>query len=212
MTEVATPIDYQKNTPTTTNSTPNKDSKIYIHTGNIANWTNVRSRRSNDMPTNELYQSLYRTLTKHRDQQLGDWDDDEVHINCTITEKIDPVERGLLKVTVKIFLQKLETKSMVDAVNAALKQLGLHSIDSIYLALPPLDENQSFTETILPLWEEMETFRNAGLAMQISTCDLDHDQLKTLVEMVRIQPEVNQVNLTSCCHMPQNLVQYAKGK
>ena len=96
------------------------------------------------------------------------------------------MERGLLKVTVKIFLQKLDAKSMVEAVNAALKQLGLHSIDSLYLALPPLDEARSFTDTILPLWEEMETFRNAGLAMQISTCDLDHDQLKCLVEMVRI--------------------------
>jgi len=209
MTEVATPINYQQTTPVK-ESTPNKDSKIYIHTGNIANWTNVKSRRSNDMPTNELNQALYRTLTKHRDQQLGDWDEDEVHINCTITEKLDEVERGLLKVTVKIFLQKLDAKSMVEAVNAALKQLGLHSIDSLYLALPPLDESQSFTDTILPLWEEMETFRNAGLAMQISTCDLDHDQLKCLVEMVRIQPEVNQVNLTSCCHMPENLVQYAK--
>ena len=47
--------------------------------------------------------------------------------------------------------------------------------------------------------------------MQISTCDLDHDQLKTLVEMARISPEVNQVNLTSCCHMPEDLVHYAKG-
>lgn len=77
MTEVAAPIDYQQQQQTTATreSTPNKDSKIYIHTGNIANWTNVKSRRSNDMPTNELNQALYRTLTKHRDQQLGDWDE-----------------------------------------------------------------------------------------------------------------------------------------
>ena len=81
MTEVATPIDYnnhqqqQQQTTTMGDSTPNKDSKIYIHTGNIANWTNVKSRRSNDMPTNELNQALYRTLSKHRDQQLGAWDE-----------------------------------------------------------------------------------------------------------------------------------------
>ena len=80
MTEVATAINYQhhqqqQQTTPVKKGTPNKDSKIYIHTGNIANWTNVKSRRSNDMPTNELNQALYRTLTKHRDQQLGDWDE-----------------------------------------------------------------------------------------------------------------------------------------
>ncbi|XP_066929261.1 glutamate--cysteine ligase regulatory subunit-like isoform X2 [Clytia hemisphaerica] len=216
MTQVATPSDYQQPTINPNNGTDNttttntKDSKIYIHTGNIANWTNVKSRRSNEMPTNELYQSLCRTITKHGSQQLGGWNEEEIRINCTNTEKIDSVERGLLKVTAKIFLQKLDTKSMVNSVNSTLKQLGLHSIDSLYLALPPFAENQPFAETILPLWEEMERFRDAGLATQISTCDLDHEKLKTLVEMVKIRPEVNQVNLTSCCHMPEDLVQYAK--
>ena len=136
----------------------------------------------------------------------------QVLINCTNIEKIDDVERGLLKVTAKIFLQKLDTKSMMDAVKSTLKQLGLRSIDSIYLALPPLEEHQSFAETMVPLWEEMERFKDAGLATQISSCDLDCDNLKTLVEMAKTSPEVNQVNLMSCCHIPEELVNYAKGE
>jgi Aldo/keto reductases, related to diketogulonate reductase len=101
---------------------------------------------------------------------------------------------------------------MMDAVKSTLKQLGLRSIDSIYLAIPPLEEHQPFGETMAPLWEEMERFKDAGLATQISTCDLDCDNLKTLVEMAKTPPEVNQVNLTSCCHMPEELVGYAKGE
>ena len=90
MTEVATPINYQQQQQTTPvkEGTPNKDSKIYIHTGNIANWTNVKSRRSNDMPTNELNQALYRTLTKHRDQQLGDWDEVFYFLSVCLSEEI----------------------------------------------------------------------------------------------------------------------------
>jgi len=207
MTEIAAP---PTDLPTPSNTTSNlKDSKIHIHTGNIANWTSVKSRKSNDMPANELYQGLYRTITKCG-QNTGAWNEEEVLINCTNIEKLDDIERGLLKVTVKIFLQKLDTKSMTEAVNRTLTQLGLRNIDSIYLALPPLEDNQPFAETILPLWEEMERFRDAGIAIQISSCDLDYDRLKTLVEMVRIRPEVNQVNLTSCCHMPEQLVTYAK--
>jgi hypothetical protein len=80
MTEVATPIDYQQPPPTVTAHNNTKDSKIYIHTGNIANWTNVKSRRSNNMPANELYQALYRTITKYGAQQLNNWNNEEVSI------------------------------------------------------------------------------------------------------------------------------------
>ena len=81
MTEVAPPIDYQQTPPSNTPNTAHenaKDSKIYIHTGNIANWTNVKSRRSNNTPANELYQALYRTITKYGPQQLNNWNDEEV--------------------------------------------------------------------------------------------------------------------------------------
>lgn len=218
MTEVTTKqTDYNKiEPPSSLNSNPTKDSKIYIHTGNIANWTNVKSRRSNDMPANELYQSLFRTLTKWSqgtnsttNHQLSE---EEVFINCGNTEKMDAIERRLLKATAKVFLHTLNPKSMKEAVEVTLKQLGLRSVDSLYLSLPPLDENAAFAETILPHWEEMEQLRDAGIASQISSCDLDKEKLKTLVERVKIQPEVNQVNLTSCCHMPEDLVQYAKGE
>ena len=42
-------------------------------------------------------------------------------------------------------------------------------------------------------------------------CNGLKDALQSLMEIVRIKPEVNQVNLTSCCHMPEDLVSYAKG-
>lgn len=198
-----------------TNSACVKDSKIYLHTGNIANWATVKSRRSNDMPANELYQSLYRTLTKWSAAHGSSgrlFNEEEVFVNCGNTEKMDDTERRLLKVTAKVFLHTANPKSVKEAVEVTLKQLGLRAVDSLYLALPPLDENAPFAETILPHWEEMESLRDAGIASQISSCDLDKKKLKTLVNRVRIRPEVNQVNLTSCCHMPEDLVHYAKGK
>ena len=37
------------------------------------------------------------------------------------------------------------------------------------------------------------------------------EKLEALINMARVKPEVNQVNLASCCHMPEDLVTYAKG-
>lgn len=182
---------------------------VWLHTGNIANWTNLKTRKSNDIPANELYQSLTRTLEKWSEGK-GSVGSGELYINCSNAEKMSENERGLLKVTAKIFLQSWKVESIREAVDSALNQLGLKHIDNIYLALPVLDESVSFSDTVVPFWEEMERLRDAGISTHISICDLDRDKLKVLVEMVRIKPEVNQVNLTSCCHMPEDLVTYAK--
>ena len=186
------------------------ESTIYLHTGNIANWSNLKSRKSSDVPANELHQSFTRTLEKWF-QQNGSLAKKEAYVNCFNAEKMDDNERGLLKVTVKIFLQTFRVEGIKEAINLTLTQLGLRHIDSVYLSLPPLPQNSSFAEVMLPFWEEMERLRDAGIAIQISSCDLDRDRLKTLVEMVRVKPEVNQVNLASCCHMPEDLVKFAKG-
>ena len=37
---------------------------MYLHTGNIANWSNLKSRKSSDIPSHELHQSFARTLQK----------------------------------------------------------------------------------------------------------------------------------------------------
>lgn len=184
-------------------------STVYLHTGNIANWSNLKSRKSNDIPMNELHQSFSRTLEKWVEEK-GSITKKDGYVNCYNAEKMDDNERGLLKVTVKIFLQQFKVEVIKEAINLALTQLGIKHIDGVYLSLPPLEPSSNFAEVILPFWEEMERLRDAGVVTQISSCDLDRDKLKTLVEMVRIKPEVNQVNLASCCHMPEDLVSYAK--
>jgi len=185
------------------------DTTIYLHTGNIANWSNLKSRKSNDIPMNELHQSFSRTLEKWVEQN-GSLSKKEALVNCFNAEKMDDNERGLLKVTVKIFLQKFKVEAIKEAVNLTLTQLGLKYIDGVYLSLPPIPANSTFADHMLPFWEEMERLRDAGVVTQISSCDLDREKLKTLVETVRVKPEVNQVNLASCCHMPEDLVTYAK--
>lgn len=187
------------------------DHEIFVHTGNLANWSNLKSRKSNDIPMNELHQSYSRTIEKWIEQN-GPLSKKEAFVNCFNAKKMDDNERGLLKVTAKIFLQNFNVEAIKEALNLTLTQLGLKYIDGVYLSLPPLPQNATFSETMLPFWEELERLRDAGLVTQISSCDLDREKLKTLVDIVRVKPEVNQVNLASCCHMPEDLVSYAKGK
>ena len=230
MTEVAMPLDttnklqgdkMQEDNITTnvekvkdTTDEQETDSKVFIHTGNIANWTNLKTRKTNDIPANELFQSLSRSLNKWSTNGNASklQNSHEIHINCSNAEKLDENERGLLKITAKIFLQKQKVESIQQAMDFIMKQLGITYVDSLYIALPPWDETENFADVILPYWEELERLNDAGFAKQISSCDLDQVKLQSLVEMVRTKPEVNQVNLASCCHMPEELVTYAKRK
>lgn len=189
----------------------NNVSRVTISTGNIANWNSLKSRKVTQSPSKELYHSLLKTLTdwSNKDAQIVN-DRDTVAIRRTTEqEKIDETERGLVKVAVKIFLHKLNVDYIKEAVDCALSELNIAFLDTVYLALPPLDE-EKFTEVIQPFWKEMERLHEDGLTYQISTCDLDQPKLQILIENAKTTPEVNQVNLTSCCHMPEELVSYAK--
>jgi len=191
-----------------------KATKLTINTGNIANWNSLKSRKITQNPSTELYHSLSKTI-----QELVNPDakpqKPPTSEDCFAEGKdTKPLrkeeERGLVKVTGKIFLHKFNKEYIKEAVDYALSELGIDYLDTIYLALPPLDDSQSFSETMKPFWEEMERLHEAKITTHISSCDLDQTKLEILVNMAKIHPEVNQVNLTSCCHMPEDLVAYAK--
>jgi len=186
-------------------------SRVTISTGNIANWNSLKSRKVTQSPSKELYHSLLKTLT--------DWSNKDAHVlnnketvairRASEQERIDDTERGLVKVAVKIFLHKLNVDYIREAIDCALAELNIAFVDTVYLALPPIEE-EKFIEVVPKFWKEMERLHEDGLTYQISTCDLDKPKLQALIHHAKTTPEVNQVNLTSCCHMPEELVAYAK--
>lgn len=185
---------------------------IILHTGNIANWNSLRSRKT-QLPVNELHQSLKSTLEnwlQHKDAELQNECEKSQPYSFETFES--PQERPLLKITVKIMLQKSNPSSIEKALKFILGTLKVEYIDSVILAIPALPEEDEtpFETTIEPYWRELERLHGTGVAANISSCDLDQKRLEKLVDLAEVKPEVNQVNLTSCCHMPEDLVAYSK--
>ena len=87
-----------------------RETAVYLHTGNIANWSNLKSRKSHDIPSHELHQSFARTLEKGVQERGTLLANKEAYMGkCFEANQMDENERGLLKVTVKIFLQVINS-------------------------------------------------------------------------------------------------------
>lgn len=181
---------------------------LIIHTGNVANWHNLKSRKA-QVPANELFQSLQTTLLKWNANSSND--NEEKCCEALDDYYNNDEERPLVTITVKILLHKFKTDFIESAVNTTLDLLSVTYFDTLILALPPLEESEeSFQQVVFPYWEVMEKLNRSGIAKVISSCDLDQQKLQSLIEKASIPPMINQVNLTSCCHMPQDLVAFAK--
>lgn len=184
-------------------------SQIQLHTGNIANWNSLRMRKT-QLPVNELFQSLKNTLENWVEKPVDiPTQKKDCGYNFETFESAE--ERPLLKISVKVMLQKFDATCVEKAIDAVRNKLKLEYIDSVFLALPTVDdENTDFEETVEPYWRELERLHEKGTVQNIASCDLDQNKLEKLVNLSKIKPEVNQVNLMSCCHMPEDLVAYAK--
>jgi len=181
--------------------------KLIISTGNVANWKSLKSRKITHSPSIELYHSLIQTLDNWSQSDVPyDKLSGEYHIQSDNTG-LDTRERELVKVTVKIFLHKFDETFIDEAVSKIMAELKTKYVDSIFLAFPSMD---NFEEVIGSYWKVMERLKETGVTTHISSCDLDEPKLKFLIQNSMIKPEVNQVNLASCCHMPEDLVAYAK--
>jgi len=185
----------------------NQPAQILLHTGNIANWNSLRLRKT-QLPVNELFQSLKSTLEHWITEPKAKKDNDCTYSFDTFESK---EERSLLKISVKVMLQKFDTSIINKALDAVLNKLKVDYIDSVFLALPSIeDENIGFEQIIEPYWRELESLHDGGRVKNIASCDLDQSKLEKLINLSKVKPEVNQVNLMSCCHMPEDLVAYAK--
>eukprot|EP00112_Aurelia_sp_Birch-Aquarium-sp1_P008665 Seg1960.7 transcript_id=Seg1960.7/GoldUCD/mRNA.D3Y31 product="Glutamate-cysteine ligase regulatory subunit" protein_id=Seg1960.7/GoldUCD/D3Y31 len=187
-----------------------------IHTGNMSHWSSLK-RRTTQNPATELHGSLIKALNLADSQKCCIKESYKgkqkiVCKNAANIEKVTETDRALMKVTAKVFAHQIDHHQLKEAILESLDELGIINFDVVFLAFPQLPEDSelSFTEVAKPFWREMEKMKDDGLVSHLACCDLDAGKLKELLSWARIKPEVNQVNLTSCCHMPQNLVEFAK--
>ncbi|XP_064648698.1 glutamate--cysteine ligase regulatory subunit-like [Lineus longissimus] len=190
-----------------------KASTISIHSGNIVNW-NILKQKPSQGPTEELLDCISSTLTKWKegiDVNEVQYKDKLVCANEKFVETLNPTERGDLKLTVKIFLQRCDTELLKEIIESVFRELETSIIETILIAFPEniLDADQFCLDDIKPIWETMEMFVQEEKVYFLGVSEMSKVQIEQLHDWAQVKPTVNQVNLASCCVMPPDLVKYA---
>ncbi|KAL9987895.1 hypothetical protein ACROYT_G002274 [Oculina patagonica] len=187
--------------------------KLYIHGGNISNWNRIK-RKTTPSSADELSESIGTTLGSmvpiNNNEQDFSLRKAIRCVNKTFVERIERGEREHLKISVKVFAVELKPVIVQDALFRAMCELGVESVETLFLALPENLQGEDNLKVLKGFWEEMEYLLDSGYVDSLGVCDLDKTTLEKLYKWARVKPEINQVNLASCCVMPKDLVAFSE--
>ncbi|KAK8778415.1 glutamate-cysteine ligase modifier subunit isoform X1 [Amblyomma americanum] len=184
---------------------------VVLNTGNILGCKDL---------TKKVFQSLGEELIQSLTLALVKWKSSSNHVICVDGKVLHYVnkdlpcqvavnERSTFKITVKVFLGGFDETALEKATNKVLEELAVSELDSLIVAFPPVSAKSS-TELMRPLWAAAEHLYRRGLALSVGVSDLDTTQLRDLYSWADVKPSVNQVNLDSCCVIPQEMQEFAK--
>jgi len=140
-----------------------------------------------------------------------------------ITTNQPQPERDQLKITLKIFLRDCDVDSLFAAVKAALSKLATNRVDTLFVATPVEaiahigigsgavgPEQAEAQHQLLKLWKGVEQLIEEGKVGGAGLCDLHPPVFIQTYQEAMIKPISIQVNLKSCCVVPEELSSFAK--
>lgn len=117
-------------------------------------------------------------------------------------------ERDDLKITLKVFLSGFDLSQLHAAVDAAIYQLKIDSIEQLILSFPQsenvkLDEHKELDEEwfgkVLKTWTEVEALVDTKKVVSVGVADFELPALKALHERANLKPCVDHYNIEGCC-------------
>lgn len=132
--------------------------------------------------------------------------------------------RDQLKITLKIFLQEANVAELDAAVTAALAKLSTNRVDTLFIATPPDiypyvgigsggtsgAEKEQARHQMQELWSGVERLISEGKVGGAGLSDLNPPTFFNIYEAAQIKPTSVQVNLKSCCVVPEELSMFVK--
>ncbi|XP_022168738.1 glutamate--cysteine ligase regulatory subunit [Myzus persicae] len=184
---------------------PKTVSKIYIHTGNVLN-ANELTQKAGQNATEEVVECLSICLSKYPSPFA--LNEKNVHLKCDECYNNDNEEDLALKTSVKVFLTTNEVDVLEDSLKNLFKELNEEVVDSVILAFN--HGKDTLLADLLTLWSILEGYVNKQKITRIGVSDIDTDLFISLYNNSIIKPTIVQINLNSCCVVPEALQEFTK--
>jgi len=138
------------------------------------------------------------------------------------TEIIQKPNRDQLKITLKIFLSDFNVAGLREAVETALSRLATDHVETLFVAVPVAamaaigvgsgssPEQAAAVDSMSSLWKETEVLLEEGKVGAAGVCDLQPGVFISLYEKATRKPDSVQINLKSCCVIPEELSTFTK--
>lgn len=194
-----------------------KANSLLFNSGNVVS-SNRLKKKTNQPPEEELIEVFSKTLESWL--RLNDHSQikESKVIECRhpeFCEKINPANKDDVSISVKLFLNTFDVAVLNESIKTVLEEIGVDQIDTLIISL----SDKIFTydelpkEIILPLWSAVQNNIQNKSVTTAGLSDFNAKYLEQLINSLEDKnhaPALNQVNLASCCKMPEDLVEYAK--
>jgi len=193
---------------------------IYLVGGNVVKDAGFRRKMTGRDAAGE-FQAVLEDLIQSRDcNEKGP----TVELSKDKPRPKDDYERNQLKITLKIFLRDFSDENLQEALNAALDILDTDHVDSLFLAAPseamPViglgsgnnedDDHAEAFDSLMKLWNQVGVMIEKKQVLAAGLSDLRPAVFIDLYSKSQLKPNSIQVNLKTCCVIPQELSSFAK--
>ncbi|VVC45879.1 NADP-dependent oxidoreductase domain [Cinara cedri] len=183
---------------------PKTVTKIYFHTGNVMNAKEL-TQKAGQNATQEVIECLNIYLSKCPSPFA--LNEKIIHLKCDEFYNNDnEKEHKALRTSVKIFLTSKAVDVLKDSLKKLFQELNEEVIDSVILAFNH-DKDTLLTD-LLTLWSVLEGYVNKQKITRLGVSDIDTDLFISLYQNSIIKPTIAQINLNSCCVVPEALQQF----
>ncbi|KAG7172546.1 glutamate--cysteine ligase regulatory subunit-like [Homarus americanus] len=181
--------------------------KVILSTGNILEMEDL-IRKAGQTTNEELRGSIKKTLNNWEGRKAEAQNGDVLTIQRSLNN-VPPKENSGTKTTVKLFLSNTDSSQVEDAIKTVTTGLDLPHIDSVIVTPPDVSDDATL-ESLEPMWQALEDAVNRGVVTGIGLADVSTRLFTELYEWAKVKPTTMQVNLSSCCIVPQELSTFAQ--
>lgn len=181
--------------------------KVVLTTGNILEMEEL-IRKAGQTTTEELRGSINTTLNSWNGSKDDAQNGDVFSIRRCINNQPSQ-DKSCTKTTVKIFLSNNESMQVEDAIKTMTAGLELPRIDTVIVTPPDISDDVTL-KYMEPVWRALEDAVAGGTVGDIGLADVSTRLFMELYEWAKIKPTTVQVNLSSCCVVPQELNSFAQ--